>query len=748
LNLKHLISELKRRNIFRVAAAYAIAGWLIIQVCTSTFPYLNLPEWLITAVIVFVLIGFPITLIIAWAFELTPEGLKKTKEVSADESITDKTGKKLNRIIISILSVTILFLLGERIFFAESTFGDAGRQVTAEEASIAVLPFVNMSSDKENEYFSDGLSEELLNALARVEDMKVAGRTSSFKFKGQNEDLKKIGQQLGVSRILEGSVRKAGNQVRITAQLINVETGYHLWSDTYDRELKDIFAIQEEISRKVLNELKVRLLPEEDQTLADIPTQDIEAYQAYLKANQLVVNRNYDEIEAAIELYKTAIRLDPGFAAAHANLALAYNSQGYYGNIPFEEMQQNIKSYTDQALALNDQSAAAYAALGNYYLNESKPEMGLEMLLKSNELNPNFIDNYNWIGNVYDDLGKTEEQMEWYRKGYEIDPLNPLAIYNRIRVSLYEEDYEEMESFMEKNKRINPDFVPTYFLQGFIQFVSPFGRFDEAFKNFHRAHALDPNFPRTISNLVYITGMLDLEPLTDFYLNKLKENYNQSFEYRNALGFYGTYKENYSLYEEAALRYLNETGIVPQQPIPYFDMYEYAMATGNIDRVTPYFEAFDASLLADTLTTLTRRNGPQAAPLTLLLEKNGNTRQAEILRTAYCDFADRSSGWLKNGTEDDQYLVNRANCALLNKDYEAMYTFMKPLYEEHRDINYLNSALDNLKNYYPEGYTAETEKLHEEIQADLKAQRANAIAYLKEQGEWQEVWGTEIKNEK
>ena len=739
MNLKNLISELKRRNIFRVAAAYAIAGWLIIQIVTVIEDPLALPGWFDTAIIVLVGIGFPLAIIIAWAFELTPEGLKKTKEVSVEESITDKTGKKLNLIIIGTLSLALIFVLAERVFFAESTIGN-NSETTFETASIAVLPFVNMSSDQENEYFSDGLSEELLNALAKVEDMKVAGRTSSFKFKGQNEDLKKIGEQLGVSHILEGSVRKAGNRVRITAQLIKVNDGYHMWSDTYDRELKDIFAIQEEISRKVLNELKVRLLPEEDQTLADIPTQDIEAYQAYLKANQLVVNRNYDEIEAAIELYKSAIRLDPGFAAAHANLALAYNSQAYYGNIPFDEMQNNIKSYTDQALLLNDQSAPAYAALGNYYLNESKPDLALEMLLKSNELNPNFIDNYNWIGNVYEDLGKIEEQMEWFRKGYEIDPLNPLAIYNRIRVSLYEEDYEKMESFMQKNKLINPDFVPTYYLQGNIQFVTPFGRFDEAFKNFRRAYELDPNFPRTISTLVYVTGVLDLEPLTDFYLDKLKENYNQSFEYRNALGFYGTYKEDYSLYEEAALGYLDETGIVPQAPLPYFDMYAYAMDTGKVDRVIPYFEAYDAGLLADTLTTLTRRNGAQAAALALLLEKTGNTRQAEILTTAYCDFADRSAEWLKNGTENDQYLVNRANCAWLKKDYVAMYTFMKPLYEKHRDINYLNFVLDNFKKYYPDGYTAETEKLHEEIQDDLKSQRVNVIAYLKEQGEWQELW--------
>ena len=200
---------------------------------------------------------------------------------------------------------------------------------TPEVASIAVLPFADMSAEGDQEYFSDGLSEELLNALAKLKKIKVAGRTSSFKFKGEITDIALVGEQLGVNHILGGSVRKAGGRVRITAQLVQVQDGFHMWSQSYDRELTttNIFDIQEEIARQVLQELKVRLLPEEQAQLQAAPTQDIEAYQTYLKANQLVVNRNYDEIVAAIELYKEALRMDPGFASAHARLAIAYNLQ-------------------------------------------------------------------------------------------------------------------------------------------------------------------------------------------------------------------------------------------------------------------------------------------------------------------------------------------------------------------------------------------------------------------------------------
>ena len=241
MNLPQLIEELKRRNVFKVATAYAIAGWLIIQVVTIIEAPLALPDWFDTMVIVLLGIGFPLALIFAWAFELTPDGIKKSVEVEQQVSIRSQTGKKLNGLTTAILIAAVVFLLVERVFFAPHAMQEEIAELTTlptpEAASIAVLPFADMSAEGDQEYFSDGLSEELLNALAKLKKIKVAGRTSSFKFKGENQNLSVIASELGVNHILEGSVRKAGGRVRITAQLVQARDGFHMWSQSYDREL-------------------------------------------------------------------------------------------------------------------------------------------------------------------------------------------------------------------------------------------------------------------------------------------------------------------------------------------------------------------------------------------------------------------------------------------------------------------------------------------------------------------------------
>ena len=370
MNISKFIEELKRRNVIKVATAYAIAGWLIIQISTSVFPAFEFPIWTAQFVIILTVIGFPLALIFAWAFELTPEGLKKSKEVEITESVTANTGKKLNRVIISVLSLAVFFLLTERIFFAESTFLDRNA-AEFDVASIAVLPFVNMSEDEGNEYFSDGLSEELLNGLAKLENIQVAGRTSSFQFKGSNPDLRDVGDQLGVAHILEGSVRKSGNRLRITAQLIQADNGFHLWSETYDRELTatDIFDIQEEITRKVVAELKIQLLPQEEEEINNFPTTDFEAYNAFLEATQLEVSQTEDDLLAAVEKYKRAIQIDPSFALAYARLATVYGDLNWKGNLSLEEMKKLMRENIDQALLINGNEGKAYEALGYYYLN-------------------------------------------------------------------------------------------------------------------------------------------------------------------------------------------------------------------------------------------------------------------------------------------------------------------------------------------------------------------------------------------
>jgi len=746
MNISNFIEELKRRNVFKVAVAYGIASWLLAQIANVLEEALELPAWFDTITVSALLIGFPIALLFAWAFELTPDGIKKSKEVDITESVTSSTGKKLNGVIITILSMAVVFLLVERVFFAEAAFLESQSELAdIETASIAVLPFVNMSGDEENEYFSDGLSEELLNALAKVEDMKVAGRTSSFKFKGQNEDLKIVGEQLGVNHILEGSVRKSGDRIRITAQLVKVDDGFHMWSETFDRELtaSNIFEIQEEISRKVLGELKVRLLPEEEEELDNIPTQDIEAYQAYLKGNQLLINRNYDEIEASIALYQDAVRIDPTFAPAYAQLAIAYNLQGYYGNVSLETVRENMKPNIDRALSINNNLAEGHAALGLYYDNSSDIQNAVAAFERSIELNPNQADVYNWLGNSYQDLGDREAQMNWYKKGYENDQLNPLAIYNRIRVSEEDQDYEEMEFFMDKNIRINPDFVPTYYLKGNIQFGAPFGRLDEAGKYFIQVYNSDNDFPRAISLLIVTAQVLEIPEMADYYYELLKENYRDSFEYRFAIGFYESNKGKYSDYQEIQLPFLEESEFVPQDEFTYFDLSDYALTTDNIDEVLPYFRKFDPGMFNDTLSVITERNKTQAGTLAYLLKRNGDIEQAERITKAFCAFTERSKLSYKTGTQDVRYQEDLVNCLFLRGEVEEFRKTLESLYKEHRSVVSVNYWLRNVNQFEPELYNSDLESLHGELKKELTEQRGTLISYLKEEGNWQEEWEVE-----
>jgi len=326
-------NELKRRNVFKVGAAYVVIVWLVAQVLQLVFESFGTPDWVMKTVLVLMITGLPFALFFAWAFEMTPEGLKRENEVDRSQSITSETGRKLNNAIIGILVVALAYFVYDKFALDASREAslvetvkqevtgqvDVEPQALAEkDKSIAVLPFVNMSGDQENEYFSDGLTEELLNSLARIKELKVIGRTSSFAFKGKNTDLREIGQTLGVAHILEGSVRKAQNRVRITAQLIKVEDGYHMWSDTFDRELDDIFAIQEEIATRVARELTSTLLGDTAGQLVHQSTSNTQAYEAYLRGRYLFV-RNPDDIQVqneAEQLFQRALDLDPQFILA------------------------------------------------------------------------------------------------------------------------------------------------------------------------------------------------------------------------------------------------------------------------------------------------------------------------------------------------------------------------------------------------------------------------------------------------
>ena len=432
--------ELKRRNVFRVGIAYAVSAWVLLQVVDLVLENITAPEWVMQIFMLALAIGFPVALIFAWAFEMTPDGVKLEKHVDRSQSITHVTGQKMNRGIIVALTIAVVFLLVDRFTSdsgtdlqpaVESVKDSEVLTVDTEttEKSIAVLPFVNMSSDPEQDYFADGISEEILNALASVSDLKVAGRTSSFAFKGKNEDLLAIGKVLRVNHILEGSVRKSGNRVRITAQLIKVDDGFHMWSETWDREIDDIFVIQDEISAAILAQLKTQLLGEQLVTAKA----DTRAYELYLLAKQRIYERNKASLEMAEKLLSESTTIDPDFSPAFAQLGIAYILLGddNYGTMPRSLAREKSKLSLDKALQLNPENAEALAGMGLYVSNyELDHEKAIDLLQRAVAINPNLTDAGTWLASELDRIGELQAGLKLREQIFARDPLHPPTFGN------------------------------------------------------------------------------------------------------------------------------------------------------------------------------------------------------------------------------------------------------------------------------------------------------------------------------
>ena len=460
--MSSLWGELKRRNVVRVAFAYIIVAWLLLQVSDTLVPALRLPDWFNSGIALLLILGFPIAILFAWAFELTPEGIKKEADVERDASITQTTGRKLDYIIIAVLACAVLFFVYDKFGTTSESPAELSEAPTdaTTNASIAVLPFVNMSDDASNEYFSDGLSEELLNLLAKVPEMHVAARTSSFSFKDRPEvAIAEIARELNVASVLEGSVRKSGTQIRITAQLIDAESGYHLWSETYDRELENIFAIQDEIAAHVTDALKVTLLGEVPSSRETTP----EAYELYLQAQHVSHQDSLDAYERAIELLEQVVAIDPDYAPAWAELGHTRLWYAAYGGMPIAQARAEIDRDVAKALQIDPSNAKAFYARGlKMMVLDFATSRGIRDIEHAYELEPGNADITLAVAQSYGLRGQSEKAMEYIRIGRELDPLRP-RFYNFIGISLWVQGrYDEALKAFDQLLTLAPDYPGTY----------------------------------------------------------------------------------------------------------------------------------------------------------------------------------------------------------------------------------------------------------------------------------------------
>lgn len=417
-----VFSELKRRNVFKVTIAYLMLSWLILQLVDVIAPLLFLPDWVARSILLLLTVMLPVTLIVTWAFELTPNGIKKTDDVNVNESIRASTGLKINYAIITFL----ILVIGLQFWLNK---GDPKEKL---ENTIAVMPFVDMSLDGSQEYFGDGIAEEILNVLVSVDELDVISRTSSFSFKGTNTQIPDIAKDLGVNFIVEGSIRTAGDNVRVTAQLIDVQNDTRMWSETFDRELSDIFAIQDEISVAIADMLKVEILGD---IIGDVPTQNMEAYSLFLQARHLFNSLDYNQTLKARAISKQIIDLDPNYAEGWGLLSASYVLSGMF-MIGDDYNAKEVEEYyvlgleaASKAISLKPNFAYAWAFKGFTHLARLEFHQAKIAVDQAVSLNPNDSIGWEFQGYIFNATGLYEEALEPLKIALDIEPLDSTALF-------------------------------------------------------------------------------------------------------------------------------------------------------------------------------------------------------------------------------------------------------------------------------------------------------------------------------
>jgi TolB-like protein/lipoprotein NlpI len=489
-------AELKRRNVYKVAVAYIVGGWALSQGIAQVFPVFDVPNWAIRALVLLIILGLPVALVLAWSFELTPEGIKRTKTADAMPG----AGMRPKRAWIYVVIVGGLFSIG--LFFlgrytAENKTA-AGPANEISTKSIAVLPFDNLSRDPDNAFFTEGVQDEILTRLAKVADLKVIARTSTQKFTSAPENLSDIAKQLGVTNILEGSVQRVNDQVRVNVQLINALTNVHLWADTYDRKLTDIFAVESEIANAIAESLQAKLTGAEKSSIAKTPTQNPEAYELYLKGRFFWSKRTGTDLRKAIDYFNQAIAKDPNYALAYVGLADSYLLLSSYAADSPAESLPPARSALKKALELDDSLAEAHASFGLLATLELDLHRALDELKRAVELKPNYATAHHWLALAHLTLAQFDSSISEAKRAIELDPLSLVINADTGWILFSARRYGEAEAQVRKTLEIGPQFfLAHYYLGQVLQFK---GRLGEAIVEFQKAFELN-NDPYSLAML-------------------------------------------------------------------------------------------------------------------------------------------------------------------------------------------------------------------------------------------------------
>ena len=496
MKIDNFLSELKRRNVYKVAVAYAVVGWLLVQVTTQVFPIFEIPNWALRLIVLAIIIGFSIALVLAWAFELTPEGIKHTEDVDLSDK---RASKKRTWIYVTLIGAALsaaLFFVG-RLSAPNSSASPAALP----EKSIAVLPFENQNRDPDTDYLCDGIPESIINSLSELPKLKVMSRNSVFHYKGKEADAQTVGKELKVQTLLTGRVRQRGDSLTIGVELINARDNSQLWGQQYSRKLADVFAVQEEIAKEVSDKLRLKLTGTEKEQLAKRPTENLKAFQYYMQGRAAAQRRTNADLLASVSYYEKALQEDGKYAQAYAGLADAYANLGYYGSIAPIEGRRKAEEAARKALELDDKLAEAHAALGLVYIGfaPSNFSIGDKELRHAIELSPNLaVAHYN-LGLSFIRQGRLDEASAELMKARALDPLSSVIARAVVIPYYFKRDYGRAFELLRQANELGPALSATWEIGLFIRS----GSIKEAFAEIEKAKDARRNDPL----LIYSAGM-------------------------------------------------------------------------------------------------------------------------------------------------------------------------------------------------------------------------------------------------
>jgi TolB-like protein/Flp pilus assembly protein TadD len=722
------LGELKRRSVFRVGAAYAIVAWLVIQMTDTILPTFDAPRWVAQSVTFLLILGFPVSLILAWAYEVTPQGVRLASKVEDAEAVYPTAGPHINYFVTGLLALAVIFLAVDDYVLSKAGFDESGTATNAaakSEAgseparqSVAVLPFLNMSSDSEQDYFADGIAEEILNILANIPGLRVPSRTSSFSFKGGQSDVREIGNALEVDYVLEGSVRKADDQLRITAQLIEVSTDSHLWSQTYERPLRNVFAIQDEISASVTESLQLELLGDQ-RTLGDgFRTDSLEAHDAYLKGRHHIARRTAEDAVLARNSFELATQLDPEYAAAYGSLAIAYFGLYYNGVLEQEEATRLALSAIDHALWLDPDVAEAYAARGLFFANSGEVT-GAELAFdRAIQISPNYADAWNWkAGWVLQT--RLDEALALREQARRLDPLSPQINVSVADALSWQGRTELAREYLNRALQIQPNFSNAYRRLAALEEAT--GNLAESVRWSRAIAAANPGSPYPFA----IVGSLYAE-LGD--LDRARTWYERATELAGSeplATLFGRYVElviNHD--DDAALARL--VANLSTEEFSRGGLSAVRDLGGNLRAIRALYEQTWPELIAVQQRSVTFTNPSSALDVIWLFKQEGDTLRAQALIDRLTRILDQlppdgllgvTPGYPRDAARARLLALegrdNEALEALLATESAGLWPYLSP--------NNVDPFLSSLNDY------AEFRALIERIRARLDRERARVI---------------------